>query len=201
MQTVEMMRTKGQDTVRRWSAKINEQPDEFKTWGITAGSALVGALTVTAVAKGVVAVISTLASPPVALTVGAVGGGILSWNYMQGRLSTAGSGYGASDEQTVALPLEEVPIMTMDALNTGVTEPVGMDMNAIPDNLEVISGIGPVYASRLHAAGIYTYSQLAELTSERIHKIIAPVRSSHMIDAARWITEAQQLAARDSTAT
>lgn len=65
-----------------------------------------------------------------------------------------------------------------------------------PDDLEVIDGIGPVFAKRLHAAGIETFAQLAELSPERIHKIIGSVRTSHMIDAEGWIAEARTRAAR-----
>jgi large subunit ribosomal protein L21 len=65
-----------------------------------------------------------------------------------------------------------------------------------PDDLEVINGIGPVFAGRLRAAGIETFAQLAELTPDRIREIIAPIRSSHMIDAEGWIAEARTLSER-----
>lgn len=55
----------------------------MRTWGLTAGAAVVGALTISAVAKGILAVVATLANPPVALTTGALAGGVLGWTFMQ----------------------------------------------------------------------------------------------------------------------
>lgn len=258
MQTVETIKVKGEATLHQWRAMLNEQPDEVKTWGVAAGGAVVGALAVTAVARGVVALLATLASPPVALTVGAVAGGALAWSYRQSGQATGAAGHPASNSAAGDLPLAEVPIVTADALDAGTVEvdesipqvvptptdtiqpevpvatavstsiepdvdesivleppqmvaqqtdtpiaqpdvvsPAPVVEEPTPDNLEVISGIGPVYARRLHAAGVHTFAQLADLSVERIHEIIAPVRSSHMIDAERWISAARQLAAQN----
>ena len=81
-------------------------------------------------------------------------------------------------------PAESVPVL----------ESVALDPDAA-DNLEAITGIGPVYADRLRKAGIQTYAQLAELTPEHVQQIIGPIRSGSMIDAQSWIAEAQQLSA------
>jgi hypothetical protein len=58
------------------------------------------------------------------------------------------------------------------------------------DRLEVIRGIGPVAARRLNEAGIYTYRQLGQLTSEDLQDITGATRW----DPAEWITEARKLA-------
>jgi len=89
MQTLESLKSRGQETVNNLLEKGKGQPDEIKTLGVTAGGAVVGAVTVAAVAKGVVAILATLASPPVALTVGAVGGGLLGWNWMKEQSQAA----------------------------------------------------------------------------------------------------------------
>jgi len=85
MQTLESIKSKSQESINKLLEKGKEQPEEVKTWGVTAGGAVVGAIAVTAVAKGVIAVLATLAAPPVSLAVGAVGGGLLSWNYINGQ--------------------------------------------------------------------------------------------------------------------
>ncbi len=96
MQTFETIKSKSQETINNLVEKGKEQPEEVKTWGVTAGGAVVGAVAVAAVAKGVVAILATLASPPVALTVGAVGGGIWGWNFMSSQKA------GQSKEATAA---------------------------------------------------------------------------------------------------
>ena len=83
MQTLETIKSRSQETWNTLLEKGKEQPDDVKRWGVTAGGAIVGAVIVPAVAKGVVAILATLTAPPIALTVGAVGGGVLGWNWMQ----------------------------------------------------------------------------------------------------------------------
>ncbi|MCB0071146.1 MAG: DUF4332 domain-containing protein [Caldilineaceae bacterium] len=192
MQTVESIKTAGQERLSSLVEKGKEQPEDVKTWGVTIGAAALGAVTVTAVAKGVVAVLSTIASPPVALTIGALGGGALGWSYMHNyptgaRSVTVGAETDVDTGNDAAVgeqPAESVPVL----------ESVALDPDAA-DNLEAITGIGPVYADRLRKAGIQTYAQLAELTPEHVQQIIGPIRSGSMIDAQSWIAEAQQLSA------
>lgn len=111
MQTFETIKSRSQDTFNNLMEKGKEQPNEVKTLGITAGSAVVGAIAVSAVAKGVVAVLAALATPPVALTVGAVGGGLLGWNWMQDKAAaTAAAAADAADvsaESAAGAPVAE----------------------------------------------------------------------------------------------
>jgi len=61
------------------------------------------------------------------------------------------------------------------------------------DPLIDIKGIGPVYERKLFDAGVYTFEDLATLTPEQVHAIIAPQRWQE-IDSASWIAEARQFA-------
>ncbi len=63
------------------------------------------------------------------------------------------------------------------------------------DRLEMIHGIGPVFASRLTEAGIATFSELSRTSAERVREVIAP-EEWQAIDPAAWIAEAQELAAK-----
>lgn len=103
MQTIETLKAKSQETFNSLLEKSKEQPEEVKTWGVTAGGAVVGAIALAAVAKGVLAILATIASPPVALTVGAIGGGVLSWNFIQSQSKQSS----ATDEATAAAPVAE----------------------------------------------------------------------------------------------
>lgn len=213
MQTMETAKVKTQETFEEWTAKIKEQPNDVKLWSGTAGSALVGAFAVTAVAKGMISVIGTLASPPVALTVGAIGGSVWGWNYMQSRsvatdlaketnaadsLSEEESIINTATENTVvpaAAPvLEQVdtaePVIAPPAAEFVAT--VAEPTTPSRDKFEKINGIGPIYAGRLHKAGIHTFAQLAALTPERILEIIETAGSSAPVHPESWITEARQ---------
>lgn len=63
----------------------------------------------------------------------------------------------------------------------------------IKDNLERINGIGPVFARRFDQANVFTFSQLAALSPERIQEIIMPQPWQH-IDPDAWIAEAKEFA-------
>lgn len=62
------------------------------------------------------------------------------------------------------------------------------------DDLEQILGIGPVYAQRLNAAGIYTYADLAHQTPDRLREITG-ISLKRTAEAAEWIGDARRLAA------
>jgi predicted flap endonuclease-1-like 5' DNA nuclease len=64
------------------------------------------------------------------------------------------------------------------------------DGPAEEDDLTLIRGIGPVFARRLNQAGIYTFSQLAELKAEEVESITQVTRW----DPADWIAEAKSKA-------
>ncbi len=83
MQNLNRLKYRSQDAISNLVARGKEQPKEVKTWGVTAAAGFAGALAITAVAKGTLAVVATLANPPVALTIGALGGGALGWSFMQ----------------------------------------------------------------------------------------------------------------------
>ncbi|MEZ4678348.1 MAG: helix-hairpin-helix domain-containing protein [Caldilineaceae bacterium] len=187
MQTLNTLKAKGQASFSHLRDTAKEQPDEMKVWGVTAGSAVVGAVAVNAAARGVVAILAALAAPPVAVIIGAIGGGYLGWNYVRNRQATAGD-MASADPVAQSIDVMMIELPEIEAQEVEVT-PVELH-----DDLQKINGIGPVYASRLHAAGIQTFDQLAELSTEQIRQIIGPMRSGHMIDPATWIAEASAFA-------
>lgn len=165
MQAAELFKHKSQAYVMPLWEKAKAQPQELKTWEITAGGALVGAVTMAKAGPGLLALLTLLAAPPVAVTVGALGGGWVGWRYLRTHPPlTAG-----------VPPVATVPCSEMD-------------------DLERINGNTAVYANRLYAAGILTFAQLAELTPERVHFIIGPTYHSRVIHSQCWIAEAGRLA-------
>ena len=90
MNSLTTIKTKTQDGWQRLVDSAQQQPPAVQKWGVVAASAVVGGLAVAASAKGILAVVSILAAPPVALSVGAVTGGALGWSYMQGKFQAPG---------------------------------------------------------------------------------------------------------------
>ncbi len=60
------------------------------------------------------------------------------------------------------------------------------------DRLQLINGIGNVFAQRFNEAGVYTYEQLAALDSDRIIEIVQ-AKSWQNIDPESWIAQAGAL--------
>ncbi|MEZ4735971.1 MAG: hypothetical protein R3E79_53455 [Caldilineaceae bacterium] len=85
MQNLTTLKVKSQESLNRLVERAQQQPPEVQLWGVVAVSAVAGGIVVAAGAKGLLAVVGTLAVPPVALTVGALGGGILGWSFMQNQ--------------------------------------------------------------------------------------------------------------------
>ncbi len=59
-------------------------------------------------------------------------------------------------------------------------------------DLELISGIGPVFAKRLKNAGINSYADLANLTAQEVRDIVK-VKKWQRLDAVSWIAQAVEL--------
>ena len=85
MQTLNTMKDKGQESLHHLVELGKQQPEQVRTWGLTAAAAVAGSLALAATAQGILAVLTTLAAPPVALTIGAIGGGFAGWTYLQSK--------------------------------------------------------------------------------------------------------------------
>jgi predicted flap endonuclease-1-like 5' DNA nuclease len=91
-------------------------------------------------------------------------------------------------EVAVAAPAVAVPLPKV-----GAEAP---HLNVGGDDLEIIEGIGPAYATKLRAAGVTTFAQLAATDEAKLNEIItAPAwRKPHYAD---WIAQAKLAAAGD----
>ncbi len=61
-----------------------------------------------------------------------------------------------------------------------------------PDDLKLISGIGPALEKKLNACGVFTYQQLAALGDEEIERIEATIKSFGRIRRDDWMGQARE---------
>lgn len=61
-----------------------------------------------------------------------------------------------------------------------------------PDDLKLVSGIGPALEKKLNACGIFTYRQLAALGDEEIERIEAAIKSFGRIRRDDWVGQARR---------
>jgi poly(hydroxyalkanoate) granule-associated protein len=101
----------------------------------------------------------------------------------------------SDDFQAIATRLEDlnknvqVLIESKQSMSSKPAPSVGGE-----DDLQAISGLGPVLASKLNANGLMTYKQLAQLSDEEVERIETDViHSSGRFDRENWIGQAKEL--------
>jgi NADH-quinone oxidoreductase subunit E len=72
--------------------------------------------------------------------------------------------------------------------------PAGIEKPAVPDDLKLISGVGPKIEATLHSLGIFTYAQIAGWTAEQRGWVDSYLNFRGRIDRDEWIMQADALA-------
>ena len=115
-------------------------------------------------------------------------------------------------EERVARALKRLGVPTRDDLQgiarrleemNGLIRTLAVDRQAAeldapppadPDDLKLISGIGPVLEGKLHGAGVTAYQQIAQLTDAEIERLEAEgVNLSGRVHRDDWIGQAKTL--------
>jgi large subunit ribosomal protein L22 len=77
-----------------------------------------------------------------------------------------------------------------------VDEARGMVYDSAPaefDNLEVISGVGPVLAEKLNSLGVYRFEQIASWTERNVQEFDELISSEGRIEREEWVAQAKAL--------
>lgn len=72
--------------------------------------------------------------------------------------------------------------------------PAQVEKPATPDDLKMISGVGPVLEGKLHDLGIYTFAQIAKWTDKEIEWVDGYLNFRGRITRDDWIKQADALA-------
>lgn len=67
-----------------------------------------------------------------------------------------------------------------------------------PDDLKVISGIGPALEKKLHALGLVTYEQIANLSDEEKDQVEDVLSFKGRFEREKWMEQARELASKKS---
>ncbi len=110
---------------------------------------------------------------------------------------------GASEEVPVELALEE-PAEVEAVAEPAAEETADADAAPValfdapegePDDLKLISGVGPVLETKLHALGIKKFSQVANFTADDISRVDDALSFKGRIERDNWVAQATALAA------
>jgi predicted flap endonuclease-1-like 5' DNA nuclease len=110
-------------------------------------------------------------------------------------ISTVG---GAVAEAAVAVH-EPMPLARDPAATTRAVRPTGIAAarQGGPDDLQRISGVGPVIERTLHGLGFYHFDQVAGWTAGEVAWVSAHLNFPGRIEREEWVAQARLLAAGD----
>jgi len=84
----------------------------------------------------------------------------------------------------------EKPLLSITSLENTLTEP----KNGQPDELHLISGVGPKLEELLHGLGVYHFEQIANWTKAEIDWMDDYLQFSGRIERDNWVEQAKALA-------
>ena len=125
----------------------------------------------------------------------------IDWYYWR-RQKAAGVDESVWQEKLDAAEIKrrDLELKLQDALNREpqrIVETIVKEVIVEKDQLQDVKGIGKVFARKLNDAGIYTFTQLAGSSAERLTEIINP-EEWQAIEPAAWIEHAKELANKKS---
>lgn len=91
----------------------------------------------------------------------------------------------------------ETTAKSSDPKGAKLDEAAGVVYDSPPaeaDDLKLISGVGPVFEEKLHAAGIYRFEQIANWSESNVAEFDTLLDAKGGIDRDDWITQAKALA-------
>lgn len=143
-----------------------------------------------------VALLNLFTQNALPITAGAVGGSAAGVGVMQGQvrrtkkqlteqLAQTAIAQATTQQAQQALRQAEAQLSQLQSQATAAPPAV--------NPLEQIQGIGPVFARRLHEAGVLTLADLAAQSPDQVRAIVASVRGGKMVNVQTWIDQAQQL--------
>jgi large subunit ribosomal protein L21 len=101
----------------------------------------------------------------------------------------------AEQPKAEAAPAKKAPARKAPAKKAPAEKAPAKQASAKPDDLTLISGIGPVIAKKLESLGITTLKQIAALKPKRAAEIDEELNSTGRIEREEWIEQAKELIA------
>ena len=117
---------------------------------------------------------------------------IIDWRFWRRQLQAA---LAVERQLRQELADAQVQIRQLQAQQATLSWPAKETISALVkrDPLEKIPGVGPIFAQRLHEAGIFTFAQLAATPAEKVIQAIQ-AESGSRPNVTEWITQAKRAA-------
>jgi len=106
------------------------------------------------------------------------------------RVAATASGRAKPSAAKPVAKKAEAPVPSLDDKN----RPAGIDKPATPDDLKMISGVGPKIEGTLHSLGIYTFKQIAGWKKAEREWVDNYLKFKGRIEREDWVKQAKALA-------
>jgi predicted flap endonuclease-1-like 5' DNA nuclease len=112
---------------------------------------------------------------------------VIDWYYWRARLHRVAGENARLQERITSLEAEKGQPLE-SAKGVPLTDRQGRD------NFQAITGIGPAFSKRLHAAGIETFAQLSQLTSRQLEEILGDLYKRFFSKQEKILAQAKEFA-------
>lgn len=112
---------------------------------------------------------------------------VIDWYYWRTRIHRVASENTSLRERISSLEAEKGQRLE-SAKGVPLTDREGRD------NFRAITGIGPAFSKRLHAAGIHTFEQLSQLTSRQLEEILGDLYKRFFSKQEKILAQAKEFA-------
>jgi NADH-quinone oxidoreductase subunit E len=124
---------------------------------------------------------------------GKVDGGKAAGKAAKAAPADGAASTGTKKTRTIIAPKAN-PAEVVPTAEKGSAAPLFKAPAGAPDDLKLISGVGPVLEGRLNALGITKWSQVAALTSEQIDQVEGSLNFKGRVARDNWLQQAEVLA-------
>ncbi|MBN8953906.1 MULTISPECIES: NADH-quinone oxidoreductase subunit NuoE [unclassified Rhizobium] len=125
-------------------------------------------------------------------------GGLTSLLSDEAKAKSVASKTAKATAEAVATPPSEIAPEKADAAKKPSLDdkdrPAGIERPAQPDDLQLISGVGPKIEGTLHELGIFTFAQIASWHEAERHWVDGYLNFKGRIERDEWVRQAEALA-------
>jgi len=126
---------------------------------------------------------------------------VIDWFYWRGRIRPLAEENANLESENAKLKIENADlkeritvIETKISKRSQLSKTKPIRDRAGRDNLQAIRGVGPVISKRLNEAGIYTFEEMAQLTSEELEEILGALIKKFFPGEDKMIAQAKEFA-------
>ena len=119
---------------------------------------------------------------------------VIDWFYWRGRMRPVAKENARLTQDNKVLQERIASLETKVSRKSQLAKTRPTSDKARKDNLQAIKGVGPVISKRLNEAGIYTFEELSQLTTNELEEIMGSLAKRFFPKQESILTQAREFA-------